>query len=137
MTSTRSTAASGDRVGYCCPPKETQFKKGQPPPPRKKKKKQDVGSITDLFWRVLLERRRVTIGGKVAWLTNVELIARRAFSEGEKGCPTLLRILNEMLLEGAPKSTGDGQPEIIWDPTDPEDGIVAGTMTIRDYVGKI
>jgi hypothetical protein len=96
--------------GYKTPPFERRFKKGQKPPPRKKKPAPDI-SNKEIFWRVLQERRRVEIEGKVLWLTNAELIARRAFLEADKGSAVLGRLLNQLLLgAGDPE---DGQPEII------------------------
>lgn len=117
-------------VGYGRPPVETQFQKGQKPPPRKKKASAPP-SVADLFWKVLNERRRVIFDGKPTWLRNSELIAHRAFLEAEKGSAVLNRLLIQLLLprDEAPQ---DAMPEIIVDPTPPEDGIVAGAMTVRD-----
>jgi hypothetical protein len=116
-------------VGYKRPPIETRFKKGQKRPPRKKKV---VGqfSTRDLFWKVLQERRRVVIDGKPAWLSNADLIARRAFLEAEKGSPVLSRLLNQLLL-AADAPAEDEMPEVIWDPDYQGDGPHVGQATIR------
>lgn len=115
-------------VGYKRPPVETQFKKGQKPPPRKAKS-QSEPSVSEVFWRVLQERRRVVINGKPQWLTNAELVARRAMLEAEKGSPVLQRLLNQLLL--LTDTPGEEQPELIIDPRDPEDGVLHETQLVR------
>ncbi len=116
-------------VGYKRPPPETRFRKGQKPPPRKKKVVTPF-SARDLFWKVLQERRRVVIEGKPRWLSNADLIARRAYLEAEKGSPVLSRLLNQLLLAAEPPAE-DEMPEIICDPDYDGDGPHVGTATIR------
>ena len=75
----------GYRVGYKRPPAEHRFKKGGRPPPRKPKP--DPGEQTPgrILWRVLQEERRITVGGNVQWVSNAQLIVRRAFELTNKG----------------------------------------------------
>ena len=125
-----SCGSKRNDVGYKRPPIETRFKKGQKPPPRKKKVRAEV-SAKDVFWKVLQERRRVVIDSKPAWLTNAELIARRAFLEAERGSPVLARLLNQLLLQSERPSDED-VPEMVILSKDESGGFDAGMMTIRD-----
>jgi hypothetical protein len=117
-------------VGYKRPPVETRFQKGQKPPPRKKKVQAGI-SAKEVLWKVLQERRRVIIEGKAVWLTNAELICRRAFLEAERGSPVLGRLLNQLLMQ-ADEPDREEMPEIIIVPDEECGGYAAGTMTIRD-----
>jgi hypothetical protein len=105
-------------VGYMRPPRQHQFRKGQKPPPRKKR---EMGreDAHELFWRVLQEPRRVLIDGKPVWASATELIVRLAYSEAEKGSPTLQRLVNQMLLEDDSPAAQE-MPEIIVEPDHPE-----------------
>ena len=125
----QARSAKRSDVGYKRPPIETRFKKGQKRPPRKKKVVAQL-SARDLFWKVLQERRRVVIDGKPLWLSNTDLIARRAFLEAEKGSPVLSRLLNQLLL-AAETPADDELPEIICEPDYEGDGPVAGVAAVR------
>lgn len=108
-------------VGYKRPPIETRFKKGQKPPPRKKKTTPSFDA-KELLWMILQERRRVVIEGKAVWLTNAELIGRRAFIEAEKGSPVLLRLVNQFILSVEPGEDSQ-MPEVIVEPDHESNGL--------------
>lgn len=114
-------------VGYKRPPVETRFKKGQKPPPRKKKNDAPQ-RVEDIFWAVLQESRRVVIDGKVCWISNAELITRRAFIESEKGSSTLQRLLSQLLLSSAPGEESEQMP-IVFLPDDDEGEFDVGVAT--------
>jgi hypothetical protein len=99
-------AAKRNDVGYKRPPAEHQFKKGGKPPPRKAKAVLPEFSPTQILWDVLREQRRVLIDGKPVWLSNAELIWRKAMQLAEAGNATMQRAVNGVLFsldEGKPK----------------------------------
>lgn len=113
----QSPTSKRNDVGYKRPPREHQFKKGQKPPPRKMRQQKGV-SKRDLFWKILHERRRITPNGNPIWVTNADLIARRAFFEAEKGAITLQRLIDELLLRSDPEPEQD-TPDILYaEPSD-------------------
>lgn len=97
-----STTARSKNVGYCRPPVEHQFKPGQKPPPRKAKpKKEQFKSSLEALWKVLHEQRRLMVNGKVVWMSNAELIVRKAFKCAEKDdSPTISSLVGELMLVG-------------------------------------
>ncbi len=95
-TSPAAPAKRAD-VGYKRPPAEHQFKKGQKPPSRKLKGKAVGFSPTEILWDVLREQRRVTIDGKVRWISNADLIWRKAMQLAEIGNATMQRAVNSVL----------------------------------------
>ena len=54
----------------------------------------------------------MTIEGKVKWLTNQELICRRAMIEAEKGSSVLHRLVNQLVL-GAEPQAEEEIPQVI------------------------
>ena len=103
-------------VGFGRPPREHQFKKGEKPPPRKKKTPSVDVPMSDIMRKVLEEPRRVTLGGKVRWLTVADLIMKRAWQEAEKGSATLRRLLLRLTLS-AESPAPDQAPLVIVDPS--------------------
>lgn len=118
-------------VGYGRPPVECRFKKGQKPPPRKKKVASSL-SAADIFWKVLNEKQRVKLDGKVTWRSNAELIVRRANLEADKGSAILNRLLNESLLRSDAPENDDGMPEFRFEPVTPENPSGVETIIVRD-----
>lgn len=101
-------------VGYKRPPVETQFKKGQKPPPRKTKTSPAMAA-KEILWKVLQERRRVTIDRQTCWLSNAELVVRRALLEADKGSTVLRRLLNQLILD-ADIAADEMMPDVIIEP---------------------
>lgn len=88
------------QVGYKRPPQEHRFKKGGRPPPRKPKPDPREETPGDILWRVLQEQRRITNGQKVQWVSNAQLIVRRAFELTNKGNNALGRLLIGLTMAG-------------------------------------
>lgn len=112
-----STGKRSD-VGYKRPPLEHQFKKGEKPPPRKTKDAPRDVPMSEIMRKVLEEERRVTIGGKVQWLSAADLVMKRAWQEAEKGSATLRRELIRLTL-CSESVTPDQGPLVIADPSLP------------------
>lgn len=91
-------ADDGYKVGYGCPPKDTQFKKGQPSP--RKGKKFNKQNHDDLFWKTLNEKVSVKIGGKIVRMTRHEACLRKhaelALSGDSRALKEVLRLYSIM-----------------------------------------
>ena len=71
--------------------------------------------MSEALRRVLQERHRVPLNGKVQWPTGAELVLRRGLQEAEKGNATLRRELTNLLLRSEERS-GEGQMLVVTDP---------------------
>lgn len=71
------------KVGYCHPPKETQFKKGQSGNPKGRKRKPE--SVRDQTESALSRKVTVTEGGRTKKLSVQEVIIRGQISKAIKG----------------------------------------------------
>jgi len=105
-------------VGYKRPPREHQFKKGQPRPPRRKKVVPTEEPLSETLYKVLGEMRRVEIAGKVLWISGADFVVKRAWQEAAKGSATLRREIMRLLLscEAPPVNLA---PLILTDPSAP------------------
>lgn len=97
-------------VGYGRPPKEHQFKKGQPRPPRKAKaEKPPKVVISEILRELLQERRRMVMDGEVKWPRTAEVLIRKAYQEAHKGDAVLLRDVMQLLFA---METEPGEPHL-------------------------
>jgi hypothetical protein len=81
-----------DGVGYCRPPKHTQWgpnQSGNPKGPRKRE--EEPGG--DLIDRILREKIRVHENGKLIWITRCNASARTVVNRGIAGDPVFENIL--------------------------------------------
>lgn len=97
--------ATGDddyQVGYCCPPKHTQFKKGEPSPRKgKKKNKTDFEAAFD---KIANEKISVRTGGVTKTITRVEACLLKRMDLALSGnLPALKDILREWSIRSAVK----------------------------------
>jgi len=70
-------------VGYCRPPKETQFKKGQSPNPTGRKRKPK--SVQVQMQEVLAQKIPITEGGKIKRLPRQQVILLNLANKAAKG----------------------------------------------------
>ncbi|HEY2885167.1 MAG TPA: DUF5681 domain-containing protein [Rhizomicrobium sp.] len=77
------TTAATDEVGYCRPPKSSQWKPGQSGNPTGKKK--GVNNFGTQLQKVLSKVVKVKIGGKAKKLTYIELMVNALFQHGMEG----------------------------------------------------
>jgi len=70
-------------VGYCRPPKATQFKKGQGGNPQGRKRKPK--SVQAQVQKLLSTKVRISEGGKPKWLTYQDVIIRAQLNSAAKG----------------------------------------------------
>lgn len=68
-------ADDGYKVGYGCPPKNTQFKKGQTSP--RKGKKFNKQNHEDMFWKIANEKVSAKMGGRTIQMTRYEACLRK------------------------------------------------------------
>jgi hypothetical protein len=114
---TQNSAGKRADVGYGRPPVEHQFKPGQPRPPRKVKSKDDLSkSPLAALWKVLQDQRRVELKGKAVWISNAELILRKAFEFAEKDAsPTISGLVAELMLVGEDSPGSETRDRTIFD----------------------
>lgn len=76
----KRTSKGGYEVGYCKPPKHTQFKPGQSGNPKGRPK---IGTTTlsGSLLKVLRQRVRVTVNGKRKSMTKAELFCEHTFND--------------------------------------------------------
>lgn len=118
-------------VGYKCPPREHQFKKGQQPPPRKKKDTLREIPMSETLRKVLDEERRVVLGGKVRWVTGADLVVMRAWQEAEKGSATLRREIMRLSLSSEAPAP-EQAPLVVTNPSAPTNATELLLMPIDD-----
>lgn len=118
-------------VGYGRPPVETRFKKGHKPPPRKKKEQRPALSAEDAMWRVLQSPRRVGQGRKAQWVSNAELLVRRAFQLAETESPVLARLLIELTLLETAKDVDQLGYRLVMNPDAPASSVVTEIRTVK------
>lgn len=70
-------------VGYCCPPKQTQFKKGQSGNPKGRKK--GLRGLKTALRAELNERIAITENGKTVKLTKQQLMVKQLAAMAIKG----------------------------------------------------
>lgn len=84
-------------VGYCKPPKHTQWSKGVSGNPAGKKSKAE--SFADMLKKIADEEIIVSKNGAPVAMTNFEAMTRKAFLMAQGGHPQFYRAVSKELLE--------------------------------------
>ena len=105
-----NSSDSGDRVGYCRPPRATRFKPGQSGNPRGRPRKPKP--IQELLATELRRRAPVRENGREQKLPKLELVVKRLVHDAIHGNYQAVRLLIDLI-----KVTEEGSDEGLVDRT--------------------
>ena len=84
-----------DEIGYCNPPKKTQFKKGQSGNPKGRPKGSKEISPIEKLYENLMNEIILREGGVEKTVTVLEAIQKRLITESLKGNMTAIRLMQK------------------------------------------
>ena len=87
--------ALSDEIGYCNPPKKTQFKKGQSGNPKGRPKGSKEISPIEKLYENLMNEIILREGGVEKTVTVLEAIQKRLITESLKGNMTAIRLMQK------------------------------------------
>jgi hypothetical protein len=95
MSDRKPSRLSDYEVGYCRPPKATQFAPGRSGNPRgRPKARPSVGAILDA---IIQQKIAVTENGRKRWIPGIEVILRQLLNQALRNDPKALKLLLSLM----------------------------------------
>lgn len=99
MSTNRKRPTGDYPVGYCRPPKASQFRKGESGNPTGRRKRPSDQAIETIFRRLAEEKIIVVIDGRERSITKMEAILRRSLNDMLGGSPSERRAATKLYIE--------------------------------------
>jgi hypothetical protein len=89
-----------DKVGYKNPPKGSRFKPGKSGNPKGRPKRPKIISPYTIFLAEADKRIKVNAGGKIQYLSNMEIVIKKLFQEARSGSNWAQKRIIDLYLKG-------------------------------------